>query len=236
MATNTVSAATAESTKLNHQAFMLLRTIFTVAPIVFGLDKFTNLLTDWTHYLAPIATDIIPVSPQVFMYCGGRRGNRRGHPRGASPEDRIAGRRALAARHHRQPADDPQLLRRCTARLRAAGRGPGPEPSGNGARALSPVGERADCGAQASAKHQGPGPSLLKVRTLACVTSVYLESRVGQASRACAWAGGVIFFALERSAATMNLWHLPWCPPLQNHARWMHGWRTQRHQETRGNP
>ncbi|MFF5791948.1 hypothetical protein ACFY5D_07870 [Paeniglutamicibacter sp. NPDC012692] len=68
MATNTVSAATAESTKLNHQAFMLLRTIFTVAPIVFGLDKFTNLLTDWTHYLAPIATDIIPVSPQVFMY------------------------------------------------------------------------------------------------------------------------------------------------------------------------
>ena len=68
MATNTASAATAESTKLNHQAFMLLRTIFTVAPIVFGLDKFTNLLTDWTHYLAPIATDIIPVSPQVFMY------------------------------------------------------------------------------------------------------------------------------------------------------------------------
>ena len=68
MATNTVSAATAESTKLNRQAFMLLRTIFTVAPIVFGLDKFTNLLTDWTHYLAPIATDIIPVSPQVFMY------------------------------------------------------------------------------------------------------------------------------------------------------------------------
>ncbi len=71
MATNTVGAATAESTKLNHQAFMLLRTIFTVAPIVFGLDKFTNLLTDWTHYLAPIATDIIPVSPQVFMYAVG---------------------------------------------------------------------------------------------------------------------------------------------------------------------
>jgi len=68
MATNTVNAATAEGAKLNRQAFMLLRTIFTVAPIVFGLDKFTNLLTDWTHYLAPIATDIIPVSPQVFMY------------------------------------------------------------------------------------------------------------------------------------------------------------------------
>ncbi|PQZ96413.1 hypothetical protein CQ018_03940 [Arthrobacter sp. MYb227] len=68
MATHTVSAPTEASTKLNHQAFMLLRTIFTVAPILFGLDKFTNLLTDWTHYLAPLATDIIPVTPQVFMY------------------------------------------------------------------------------------------------------------------------------------------------------------------------
>ena len=30
------------------QAFLLLRTVFTVAPIVFGLDKFTNLLTGWS--------------------------------------------------------------------------------------------------------------------------------------------------------------------------------------------
>ena len=59
MATNTVSAATAESTKLNHQAFMLLRTIFTVAPIVFGVDA-AQFVTDWTHHLAPIATDMIP--------------------------------------------------------------------------------------------------------------------------------------------------------------------------------
>ena len=36
------------------QAFLLLRTVFTVAPILFGLDKFTNLLTDWTGYLAPV--------------------------------------------------------------------------------------------------------------------------------------------------------------------------------------
>ena len=71
MATRTVSAATDSSGKLNHQAFVLLRTIFTVAPIVFGLDKFTNLLTDWTHYLAPLATDIIPVTPQVFMFAVG---------------------------------------------------------------------------------------------------------------------------------------------------------------------
>lgn len=71
MATHTLSAATTRSAKLNHQAFVLLRTIFTVAPIVFGLDKFTNLLTDWTHYLAPLATDLIPVEPAVFMYAVG---------------------------------------------------------------------------------------------------------------------------------------------------------------------
>jgi hypothetical protein len=50
------------------QAFILLRTVFTVAPVLFGLDKFFNLLTDWTIYLAPAATAVLPVSAQVFMY------------------------------------------------------------------------------------------------------------------------------------------------------------------------
>jgi uncharacterized membrane protein YphA (DoxX/SURF4 family) len=54
-----------------HQAFLLLRTVFTIAPILFGLDKFFNVMVDWTTYLAPIATDIIPVSPQAFMYAVG---------------------------------------------------------------------------------------------------------------------------------------------------------------------
>ncbi|NMR29367.1 hypothetical protein [Crystallibacter degradans] len=54
-----------------HQAFLLLRTVFTIAPILFGLDKFFNVMVDWTTYLAPIATDIIPVSPQGFMYAVG---------------------------------------------------------------------------------------------------------------------------------------------------------------------
>ncbi|MGO4120269.1 hypothetical protein [Arthrobacter sp. YAF16] len=53
------------------QAFLLLRTVFTVAPIIFGLDKFTNLLTDWTIYLAPVATSVVPVSAQSFMYVVG---------------------------------------------------------------------------------------------------------------------------------------------------------------------
>jgi hypothetical protein len=51
-----------------HQAFLLLRTVFTIAPILFGLDKFANILVHWPVYLAPLATQVIPVSPQQFMY------------------------------------------------------------------------------------------------------------------------------------------------------------------------
>ena len=43
------------------QATLLLRIGFTVAPILFGLDKFANVLTDdWTRYLAPAFNDLIP--------------------------------------------------------------------------------------------------------------------------------------------------------------------------------
>lgn len=50
------------------QAYLLLRTVFTVAPVLFGLDKFLNLLVDWPVYLAPLATQVVPVTPQQFMY------------------------------------------------------------------------------------------------------------------------------------------------------------------------
>jgi uncharacterized membrane protein YphA (DoxX/SURF4 family) len=43
-----------------HQAFLLLRTVFAIAPILFGLDKFTNVMTDWTIYLAPWIDNIVP--------------------------------------------------------------------------------------------------------------------------------------------------------------------------------
>lgn len=42
------------------QAFFLLRTVFTIAPIAFGLDKFTQLLCDWDFYLAPWINDLVP--------------------------------------------------------------------------------------------------------------------------------------------------------------------------------
>lgn len=55
----------------SREAFLLLRTVFTVAPVVFGLDKFTNLLTDWPDYLAPWVNDIVPGTAQDAMYAVG---------------------------------------------------------------------------------------------------------------------------------------------------------------------
>ncbi|MGH3553309.1 MAG: DoxX family membrane protein, partial [Mycobacterium sp.] len=56
-------------------AYFLLRTVFTVAPILFGLDKFFNLLpTDpdrWSKYLAPWINDIVPGTADQCMYLVG---------------------------------------------------------------------------------------------------------------------------------------------------------------------
>lgn len=53
------------------QAFLVLRAAFTVAPILFGLDKFTDLMTDWTAYLAPWVDDLVPGTAQQAMYAVG---------------------------------------------------------------------------------------------------------------------------------------------------------------------
>ena len=50
-----------------YQAYAVLRTLFSIAPILFGLDKFTNILTDWPHYLAPWITDIVPFDAATTM-------------------------------------------------------------------------------------------------------------------------------------------------------------------------
>jgi len=42
-----------------------------VAPILFGLDKFANVLTDWPRYLAPMIDDILPGTAQQAMYAVG---------------------------------------------------------------------------------------------------------------------------------------------------------------------
>jgi hypothetical protein len=54
-----------------YQAFLTLRVGFVVAPILFGLDKFTNLLTDWTTYLAPTLDRLVPGSASSAMLAVG---------------------------------------------------------------------------------------------------------------------------------------------------------------------
>lgn len=73
MKTTSAARATGQTPGMEprRQAFLLLRTVFTVAPIVFGLDKFTNILADWTVYLAPVATDVVPLPAQTIMYIVG---------------------------------------------------------------------------------------------------------------------------------------------------------------------
>jgi hypothetical protein len=53
------------------RAFLLLRTVFTIAPIAFGLDKFAELLTDWEQYLAPWVDDLVPGTAHEAMLAVG---------------------------------------------------------------------------------------------------------------------------------------------------------------------
>jgi uncharacterized membrane protein YphA (DoxX/SURF4 family) len=48
-------------------AFLALRVGFTVAPILAGADKFLNLMTDWTQYVAPTITSTLGISAHQFM-------------------------------------------------------------------------------------------------------------------------------------------------------------------------
>ncbi|MCL8006016.1 hypothetical protein M8845_01120 [Gelidibacter japonicus] len=45
----------------------LLHYTFGFVPIIAGIDKFTNVLTDWTHYVSPNMADMIPFEVSTFM-------------------------------------------------------------------------------------------------------------------------------------------------------------------------
>ena len=75
MATN-VTRPEPQATSSRHrdaayQAYTILRTAFVVAPILFGLDKFPNLLVQWDQYLAPPIVAVLPVSAHGAMYAVG---------------------------------------------------------------------------------------------------------------------------------------------------------------------
>jgi hypothetical protein len=71
MATTASSGTQAVFASPAYQAYLTLRAGFVVAPILFGLDKSTNLLTDWTTYLAPAIDRLVPGSPHSAMLAVG---------------------------------------------------------------------------------------------------------------------------------------------------------------------
>lgn len=54
-----------------YQAFVILRVAFAVAPILFGLDKFFDVMVDWPKYLSPWIDDIVPGSASTAMHLVG---------------------------------------------------------------------------------------------------------------------------------------------------------------------
>jgi hypothetical protein len=74
MATTTATTTTtpvkhrADLSDPAYQAFWLLRIGFTVAPILFGLDKFAHVLVDWDKYLAPELSDLFNADAHTLMY------------------------------------------------------------------------------------------------------------------------------------------------------------------------
>jgi hypothetical protein len=72
------SPATPRSRALNrlrddvaYQAFTILRIGFTAAPILFGIDKFFNVMVNWESYLAPWIRDLSHLSASGTMHVVG---------------------------------------------------------------------------------------------------------------------------------------------------------------------
>ena len=58
---------TQNSNQTVKSVWTVLRFTFGIVPIVAGLDKFTDVLTNWDVYLHPGIASMLPFSPHVFM-------------------------------------------------------------------------------------------------------------------------------------------------------------------------
>ncbi len=56
-----------ETNQTIRSVFNILKLTFGIVPIVAGLDKFTNLLTNWENYLHPGLASMLPFAPHTFM-------------------------------------------------------------------------------------------------------------------------------------------------------------------------
>lgn len=48
-------------------AWWVLRLALGIGPVLAGLDKFFNILADWSMYVSPIAARVLPIEPALFM-------------------------------------------------------------------------------------------------------------------------------------------------------------------------
>jgi hypothetical protein len=54
-----------------NRAWWVLRIGLGLGPIIAGADKYFNILTDWSMYLSPLVTKVVPVSASTFMHIVG---------------------------------------------------------------------------------------------------------------------------------------------------------------------
>jgi uncharacterized membrane protein YphA (DoxX/SURF4 family) len=52
-------------------SYWALRVTYILVPLLAGLDKFTNLLTYWPHYVSPAFARLLPMTPVAFMHLVG---------------------------------------------------------------------------------------------------------------------------------------------------------------------
>jgi hypothetical protein len=67
----TTLAAPATLERAARRAYRLLHTLFVVAPVLFGLDKFVGILTNWDQYLAPQIDALVPGTAHQAMFAVG---------------------------------------------------------------------------------------------------------------------------------------------------------------------
>jgi len=49
----------------------IMQAVFVLIPLLTGLDKFFNLMTNWDHYVSPLILQIVPFSAQQIMLASG---------------------------------------------------------------------------------------------------------------------------------------------------------------------
>lgn len=54
-----------------NSSFWTLRIAFGLVPLLAGLDKFFNLLTNWEQYVSPLLLNLVPLSPTALMRAAG---------------------------------------------------------------------------------------------------------------------------------------------------------------------